>query len=431
MRRAIVWFKTNLRLSDNECLQKALAENDEIIPVYCLDENYFRLTDFGFRKTGNFRAKFLLQSLADLDEQLRLLGSGLIVAKGLPDAEICAIALRFNAQKVYAEQEFVFEEIETAHRVEQSLQNINCSLLTANTRNLINDLDLPFPIAQTPDVFTVYRKLVEEKLIIKPLHAQPKQIQSPAIEALVLPNLSALNLEEPVADHRNAINFIGGATQAQQRLQHYFYDTKCLASYKETRNGMVGSDYSTKFSAWLALGCISPREIYHQIKKFEQEFGANDSTYWLFFELLWRDYFALAFKKYGKLFFLKSGIKGNLAPSSPNQNASLEKWINGKTGVDFIDANMLELKLTGFMSNRGRQNVASYLINDLKIDWRFGASYFEQQLIDYDVCSNWGNWAYLAGVGNDPRTNRYFNIEKQALNYDKDFTYRNLWLQKN
>ena len=89
---------------------------------------------------------------------------------------------------------------------------------------------------------------------------------------------------------------------------------------------------------------------------------------------------------------------------------------------------MLELKLTGFMSNRGRQNVASYFCNELNIDWRFGAAYFEQQLIDYDVCSNWGNWAYLAGVGNDPRQNRVFNIEKQAADYDKKKVFRNLWL---
>ena len=82
------------------------------------------------------------------------------------------------------------------------------------------------------------------------------------------------------------------------------------------------------------------------------------------------------------------------------------------------------------MSNRGRQNVASYLINDLKLDWRYGAAYFEQQLIDYDVCSNWGNWAYLAGVGNDPRGNRYFNIEKQALDYDPDGLYIKTWLKK-
>jgi len=105
----------------------------------------------------------------------------------------------------------------------------------------------------------------------------------------------------------------------------------------------------------------------------------------------------------------------------------LDRWINGKTGVDFVDANMNELRLTGFMSNRGRQNVASYLCNDLQLDWRYGAAYFEQELIDYDVASNWGNWAYLAGVGNDPRGNRYFDIAKQARQYDAGGEYRRLW----
>lgn len=431
MRRAIVWFKTNLRLNDNECLLQAIAENDEIIPVYCLDDNHFKITDFGFEKTGSFRAQFLLESIKDLDNQLRLLGSGLMVVKGLPEIEIYKIAKQFGVQQVYAEREFVSEEIDTENNVEEALKKINCTIQTSNTRNLINDEDLSFTIDQTPDVFTIYRKLVEGKLIVRPVINQPEKIKSPLITPFVWPSSSTFGLKEIIKDDRRAINFIGGATQAKERLRHYFYQTKSLATYKQTRNEMVGSDYSSKFSAWLALGCISPREIYFELKHFEQSFGANESTYWLFFELLWRDYFALAFKKYGKMFFLKSGIKGNLPASSPNQNLSLEKWINGKTGVDFIDANMIELKLTGFMSNRGRQNVASYLINDLKIDWRFGASYFEQQLIDYDVCSNWGNWAYLAGVGNDPRTNRCFNIEKQALTYDKDFTYRNLWLQKN
>jgi deoxyribodipyrimidine photo-lyase len=106
----------------------------------------------------------------------------------------------------------------------------------------------------------------------------------------------------------------------------------------------------------------------------------------------------------------------------------LEQWIKGETNEDFVNANMNELRLTGFMSNRGRQNVASYFCNDLKLDWRYGAAYFEEQLIDYDVCSNWGNWAYIAGVGNDPRPDRYFNIEKQASTYDKNRSYRNLWL---
>jgi deoxyribodipyrimidine photo-lyase len=90
---------------------------------------------------------------------------------------------------------------------------------------------------------------------------------------------------------------------------------------------------------------------------------------------------------------------------------------------------MIELRETGFMSNRGRQIVASYLINDLKVDWRYGAAYFEEQLVDYDVCSNWGNWAYLAGVGNDPRSNRYFDTTKQAETYDRNGDYRKRWLR--
>ena len=135
--------------------------------------------------------------------------------------------------------------------------------------------------------------------------------------------------------------------------------------------------------------------------------------------------------KYGFLFFKKQGIKINLPNLNQHNTQLFEKWQLGKTNCNFIDANMRELQLTGFMSNRGRQNVASYLCHDLQLDWRFGAAYFEQQLIDYDACSNWCNWAYLAGVGNDPRITRKFNIDKQAKDYDKEEIFRNLWLNKN
>jgi deoxyribodipyrimidine photo-lyase len=193
---------------------------------------------------------------------------------------------------------------------------------------------------------------------------------------------------------------------------------------------MIGADYSSKFSAWLAMGCISPRFIYQELKKYEHQFGANESTYWLVFELLWRDYFRFIMKKYNAKLFLHSGIKTNEIQINETNSLNLEAWINGTTGIDFVDANMIELKLTGFMSNRGRQNVASYFCHNLKLDWRYGAAYFEQQLIDYDVSSNWCNWAYIAGVGNNPRGVSVFNIEKQANDYDKNKTYRNLWLTK-
>lgn len=430
MKRALVWFKTDLRLHDNETLVLAMEQSDEVIPVYCFDEAHFKTTKFGFKKTGNFRAHFLLESLMDLDKNLRAVGSGLIVVKGKPEVEIAKLIEKYNVQKVYAKDEVAYEELQTQALVQKELSKINTPLVTINSSTLYQEEDLPFSIKDIPDVFTNFRKQVEKESKIRAAFSKPKAINSPEIDVLNLPSLEELGLENIATDNRAVLDFEGGETASWTRLEHYFFKTKSLSVYKETRNGLVGADYSSKFSAWLALGCISARSIYAQIQHYEKEIVANESTYWLVFELLWRDYFRFVMKKYGHLFFLQNGIKTSKKNSNRHNAKLFETWKNAQTGNDFINANMLELKLTGFMSNRGRQNVASYLVNDLQLDWRYGAAYFEEQLIDYDVCSNWGNWAYLAGVGNDPRENRAFNIEKQANDYDKNNTYRNLWLNK-
>jgi deoxyribodipyrimidine photo-lyase len=430
MKRALVWFKTDLRLHDNETLVLAMEQSDEVIPVYCFDEAHFKTTKFGFKKTGNFRAHFLLESLMDLDKNLRAVGSGLIVVKGKPEVEIAKLIEKYNVQKVYAKDEVAYEEIQTQALVQKELSKINTPLVTFNSSTLYQEEDLPFSIKDIPDVFTNFRKQVEKDSKIRAAFSKPKAINSPEIDVLNLPSLEELGLENIATDNRAVLDFEGGETASWTRLEHYFFKTKSLSVYKETRNGLVGANYSSKFSAWLALGCISARSIYAQIQHYEKEIVANESTYWLVFELLWRDYFRFVMKKYGHLFFLQNGIKTSKKNSNRHNAKLFETWKNAQTGNDFINANMLELKLTGFMSNRGRQNVASYLVNDLQLDWRYGAAYFEEQLIDYDVCSNWGNWAYLAGVGNDPRENRAFNIEKQANDYDKNNTYRNLWLNK-
>ena len=429
MKTSIVWFKTDLRLQDNETLVRAIAQSDEIIPVYCFDESQFELTDFGFKKTGSFRAQFLLESLLDLDKNLRALGSGLLIINGKPEVEIPNIVKHYKATKVFAKREVSYEEKQTEAVVQTELFKIKCELETFSTSTLYHAEDLPFSIKDIPDVFTNFRKKTEKESFIRTAFEKPSQIHSPELEVINLPSLEDLCLKFTPIDTRAAIHFKGGETEAITRLNHYFFESKSISEYKETRNGMVGADYSSKFSAWLALGCISPRFIYHELKKYEQQFGANESTYWLVFELLWRDYFRFMMKKYNVKLFQQAGIQDKEIPFNQHNTDLLLNWIEGKTGVDFVDANMIELKSTGFMSNRGRQNVASYFCNDLKLDWRYGAAYFEQQLIDYDVCSNWGNWAYLAGVGNDPRGNRYFNIEKQATDYDKNKTFRNLWLK--
>lgn len=429
IKTALVWFKTDLRLEDNESLVKAIANSKEIVPVYCFDDSHFETTPYGFKKTGGYRAQFLLESLQDLDANLRKLGSGLLIVKGKPEVELPKIVQEYKIQKVYAKREVAFEEKRTEKMVQDELFKLRCELETCSTSTLYHAEDLPFSIKNIPDVFTNFRKKTEKDAIIRKSFEKPTEIHSPEIPALQLPSLDALGLKKVTIDKRAAIQFKGGESEAIKRLNHYFYETKCLSKYKETRNGMVGADYSSKFSAWLAMGCISPRYIHTEIKKYEKEFGANDSTYWLVFELLWRDFFRFMFKKHQTKFFLYSGIQSEKVNSKSLNEKLLSQWSNGATQSDFINANMIELKNTGFMSNRGRQNVASYFCNELNMDWRVGAAYFEEQLIDYDVCSNWGNWAYLAGVGNDPRDHRWFNIEKQANDYDKKMEYRNLWLK--
>ena len=428
MKRSIVWFKTDLRLNDNEALFQAIAQSDEVIPVYCFDDAHFKTTNFGFKKTGNFRAQFLIESLIDLDKNLRAVGSGLIVVKGNPAVEIGKLAQQFQVDKVFAKKEIAYEELVTKTKVEIELKKINCLLETFAKSTLYHSDDLPFSVNDTPNVFTDFRKIVERASTIRDLFPQPTQIKSPSIDTINLPSLHELGLVDCVFDCRAAIEFKGGETEGYKRVYHYLSETHAIATYKETRNGMIGENYSSKFSAWLALGCLSPKIIYHAIKKYEAQYCSNESTYWLIFELLWRDFFVWMMEKYPIQFFKMNGIKKTEIIFSKHDINLFERWKNGTTESDFINANMLELKLTGFMSNRGRQNVACYLCHDLKLDWRYGAAYFEEQLIDYDVSSNWCNWAYVAGVGNNPRGISIFNIEKQANDYDKNKSYRNLWL---
>jgi len=226
---------------------------------------------------------------------------------------------------------------------------------------------------------------------------------------------------------KGVLRFNGGAKAAKDQVKAYIWDKDLLRNYKETRNGLLGGDYSSKFSPWLAMGCISPRVIYQEVQRYEQERVKNSSTYWLIFELLWRDYFQFIAHKHREKLFRKGGIINRELPLSQDKQL-FEAWKEGATGIPFVDANMRELKQTGFMSNRGRQNVASFLVKDLGLDWRMGAAYFESILLDYDVCSNWGNWNYVAGVGNDPRKHRYFNVVSQSRRYDPKGAFIKHWI---
>lgn len=426
-KKAIIWFRNDLRLHDNESLIDALNSVDHIYPVYVFDKRtFFGETSFGFRKTGVHRARFIIESIHNLRKRLVEKGSNLIVRIGKPEEVLYNLAREWKTNWIFCNRERTDEEVKVQDALEKNLWSIGQEVRYNRGKMLYYTSDLPFPVTHTPDTFTAFRKEVEKYIPIREPLPVPDALPfiDPKAEAGPIPSLQDLGYEET---DREDTRFKGGETNGLDQLNYYLWETDLISTYKETRNEMLGWDFSSKFSPFLAHGCLSPKMIYHELKKYESQRKSNKSTYWMFFELLWRDYFRLTGKKHGNDIFKITGTK-NVRKAWIEDITLFNLWAEGRTGIPLVDANMREINNTGFMSNRGRQNVASFLINDLGINWLMGAEYFESLLIDYDPCSNYGNWNYLAGVGSDPREIRKFNILFQSKRYDPNGDYVRHWL---
>ena len=430
MEKSIVWFRNDLRIEDNKSLSEACKNSDLVIGVYFLAPETFEVGEFGFKKTEKFRAKFLLESLQELHDNLKKLNISLLIIRQNPASKFSELVERFNITSLYLQKEWTPEETNALEAITSILPE-SVSVKEHYNQFLYHPEDIPFPtFEKIPQVFTEFRKKCEKYAEVRPVISIPEKFPEENLlsEVLNFPTLNELGFENFETDTRSAFPFKGGEDHAKIRMKHYFWETKKLAVYKKTRNGLLGTDYSSKFSPWLANGCISPTLIYREVKKFEEEITKNEDTYWLVFELLWRDFFKYISLKHRNDIFKVGGILKK-EYSWANDERIKDSWIQGKTKEDFVNANMKELAQTGFMSNRGRQNVCSYWSKELQQDWRIGAAYFESMLIDYDVHSNWGNWMYNSGVGNDPR-DRKFNIKSQAERYDPTGKYQQTWLQE-
>ena len=422
MNKGIVWFRNNLRILDNECVTRALDECDEVLCVYVLEPRTWNLSA-EFARMSSIRAKFILESLQQLEIEIKELGGTIEFIKGRAVDEIPRLLQKYGADMCYAQKEDAWEETEQERLLADQIK-----LILTGGKGIWEETDLPFALGDLPTVFSSFRRKVEKKMQIRNLFPSPKSMACSWNSKTELPTLISLGFEECPKDGRAVLDFRGGAKEAKKWMNQWIWERDCLKDYKETRNGLVGADYSSKLSPWLSIGCISAAEVYWEIKKYEEDRVANDSTYWLFFELLWREFLRFVARRYGSQIFQRNGIKDSDEKKTLGDPKTFQRWKEGRTPNTFVNANMIELAKTGWMSNRGRQNVASYLVHDLGQDWLAGARHFEEHLIDYDPCSNYGNWMYLGGVGNDPRPNRAFNLEKQAEFYDPDERFRKLWL---
>lgn len=425
---SLIWFRNDLRVHDNSILANAIQQSDTVIAVYCFDPRQYKNDTFGFKKTEKYRAKFLIETITNLKTQLANIGLPLFIYQDYSEIAIANLNMIFNFDGLYLQEEWTNEENKVSKLVIDLFKE-SVSVYKDYNQFLYHPDTMPFEIKKLPIVFTNYRKQIEKQCKVKPENKtlNIENTITPIINKTTIPTLESLGFKDFENHPNSAFPLKGGETEALKHLNYYFFETKKLGFYKKTRNGLIGKDFSSKFSPWLANGSLSAKTIYWKVKEFEALHFKNQSTYWLIFELIWRDYFKYVSLKHGNNIFKIGGIL-NKDYKWQIFEKDINKWINGETSEPFVNANMIELQKTGWMSNRGRQNVASYFAKTLKLDWRIGAAYFESMLIDYDVHSNYGNWLYVSGVGNDPR-DRTFNVKLQAERYDASGKFQRLWLQ--
>ncbi|MEN2751180.1 DASH family cryptochrome [Psychrobacter sp. FBL11] len=436
----LMLFHNDIRVHDNETLitaaQLASSHEDGTLilvyvsflaasltksnwgPAYCFDE------------MGFARQQFLQESLIDLNQSLARLGNRLLYLK--PDnhpkeldtfKQLCQLIEAQQVTDICISATADYAQNQAYDVLQDKYPKVRWHVLS--TATLFNQL----PTDDLPKSFTQFRKKVETDNNLLEAEDDLVTFQTPnklpPLPQALNSNNYALSIK--IADKSIQLdsNFVGGEGQAVAHLNAYF-ESDAPSSYKITRNALDTWTHSTKFSAWLANGSLSVKTLLNRLRHYERDTIANESTYWIWFELLWREYFYWYANIHQQKLFLFQGI-GAYKPSTQYHKKRLQQWQNGETAYPIVNACMKQLKATGYMSNRGRQLVASCLIHELGVDWRYGATHFEQYLIDYDVASNWGNWQYLAGVGADPRGCRQFNLDKQTQQYDPQGDFINKW----
>ncbi|WP_313313497.1 DASH family cryptochrome [Pulveribacter sp.] len=430
MTTTIFWFRNDLRLHDQVALQAAMGAR-RLLPVVCTP-GMDAPTAWGFARMGRHRRAWWASAVRHLARALQTAGSQLLVLDEPPATALPALAQAVGADGVVCEDIAApDEQAEVA-----AVRAAGLPVLTIWHSSLFDPAQLPWPLQQLPDSFTHFRQAVEQTGLtpaaplppVGRLAPWPRGVPDSVLEAQrrTWARLSAI---APAADARSAFPYLqsglhAGESAARAHLARYLASDQ-PARHKRARNSLAGQGYSSKWSPWLATGALSPRKALEQLRRYEAVHGASEGTRCLWLELLWRDHLRFLHLRHGPGLYRARGLAQ--APTPTHQPDRFAAWCAGRTGQPLADAGMRELAATGYLGNRLRQIVASFLVHDLACEWRAGAAWFEHQLLDYDVYSNRGNWIFLASRRTHPRARRRFDPARQAGRYDPDGHYRQLW----
>jgi deoxyribodipyrimidine photo-lyase len=387
---AIVWFRRDLRVRDHPALRAALAEADRVVPVFFLDDRLLH-----GRHASGPRTQFMLECLADLDESLRERGGGLVVRRGPPERELPRLAREVGAERVH----FTYDvsPFARSRRVEGLDLQAHPGLTVVDH---VGDIK-PYV------VFTPFHRAWEREPRQSVLGA-PRRVQLPdGLDPGAIPSLAELGLSSSVEEPMR-----GGELEARRRLKNFLAGP--IEGYERSHDAL-GEDRTSRLSPYLHFGCVSAREV---------ESRASNAAFRR--QLAWRDFHhhvLLRNPGNAREEFQERYRDGALGWEDDAE--ALEAWKAGRTGFPLVDAGMRQLLREGWMHNRARLVVGSFLTKDLGIDWREGERHFMRLLIDGDEANNNGNWQWIASVGVDraPYFRRLYNPARHMERYDPRGAY--------
>ncbi|MBI1294716.1 deoxyribodipyrimidine photo-lyase [bacterium] len=415
-RTAIWWVRRDLRLTDNQALYAALAHGDNVLPVFVLDP---RLVGSPFN--GEKRTAFLHGGLRILDDDLKSRGSRLVLLHGQPEDVLPALVQETGTSAIFAEEDYS----PFARRRDDAV----CRLLPL-LQLTSGASALPVGLVRKADgdpyvVYTPYkRQWLEQRL-------PAKEDVIPAPDSV--PTHSTVDGDEiPSAPTLPpSVPFAPGEAEAQERLKHFVMGKDAPVYHYASRRDLPAADDTSRLSPYLRLGMISARRAVvaarYAIHNAANADARKSAETWLS-ELIWRDFYMSV------LHYFPHVRSGSFRPEFDaiawrNDEDEFAAWCEGRTGYPFVDAAMRQMRQIGWMHNRARMVVASFMVKDLLIDWRWGERWFMQQLVDGDPAANNGGWQWAAGTGTDAAPYfRIFNPITQSEKFDANGDYIRRWV---
>lgn len=372
----LVWFRNDLRTHDNEVLLNAVQKSDFIIPVYIFDPRYYETNEYNFLNTGRIRQDFILNSVFSLKQKLQSLGGDLLTYEGYPEEIIPHLAQKYDVDEVYHHREVAKRETSISEAVEAGLWNIKINLKHFIGHTLYHKEDLPFPIRDIPNDFNTFKKKISKECSVRESLTEITSITVP-------PHLEKTNLPN---------GYISSEELTGEEVAFSTLETIISNATSET-------DLYPYISQFLTIGSLSPVYTYHLLNRFLNKTNKKAINS-LLENLLRRDYFRFMLKKYPNCFFI------NHSKNYSIKEDLIEKWTTGTTDNNVVNKVMYKLNHSGFLNEQERTYTATYFIYELKQNWLIGASYFEQQLIDYAPATTYGYWAHYADQGTSIKNNK-------------------------